>query len=199
MTSCQPRRLFVKRASGPAISRSYAVETLSIRSPASPANIRRSSRSVYAPDGLAHGPVGVRRVMEHAPRIDPVEALVLERQCLRVGDAKVGLEPFELEPPPDEPDGTLGEVDACRIGARADKADEVGAEPDPYLEHTQPASALEVGKTRDVGLELVPPLLDLGVELRCALGRLGVDLAAGLPLPVRLDPLLVFHHGHGPY
>jgi len=146
-------------------------------------------------EALAHGARCVGGVVEDAPRVDAVEALVLEGQGLGVGDAEVGLELFELEPPPDEPDGTVGEVDAGGVRAGTDEAHQVGAEPDADLEHTQPASALEVGKTRDVGLELVTPLLDLGVELRRALRGFGVDLAAGLPLPVRLDPLLLFYCG----
>src|SRR5262249_30480126 len=90
-----------------------------------------------------------------------------------------------------------------RAGARADEADEVGAEPHADLEHVAAAPLLEPGELGDERLEPVALPLHLGEELRGAersRGRLG---RAGPPLPVLADALLEplgrLGHGRGRY
>ena len=82
-----------------------------------------------------------------------------------------------------------------RDRAGADEANEVGPEPDADLEEALSLRALEVGKPRDVGVELVPGALDLGEELRGAFGRAGVLGAARLLLPEVAHPTLLVYSG----
>jgi hypothetical protein len=117
-------------------------------------------------DGFADRAPRVRRVVEDAPGVDPVEALVLKRQLLCVGLPYLGLEPFELQPAPDQLDCSVGQVDAGCKGAGARETEEVRAETDTNLEDLLSSCALEIGEAGDVRLELDAPELDLLEELR---------------------------------
>jgi hypothetical protein len=64
--------------------------------------------------------------------------LILERQCLRIGDPDVALQALELEAPSHERDGVLGQVDACDVRTCAGELDEVGSKADADLEHVAP-------------------------------------------------------------
>ena len=70
----------------------------------------------------------------------------------------------------------IGQVDAADPRPRAGEADQVGAEPDADLEDVPPAAGREFGVVRDERLQLVPLTLDLGEELRRALGRVRVRI-----------------------
>lgn len=134
--------------------------------------------------------------MQHAPGIDPLEALVLEGQILGIGRAHLGCQPFELEPSPDELDGMLGEVDPGCEGPGAHKTDEVRPCADPDLEQALTLRTLEVRETGDVRIELISHALDFSEELGASFGRGGMLRPAGLLLPeVANSSLLIYCRG----
>jgi hypothetical protein len=133
---------------------------------------------------------GVRRVVEHAVRVDEIEARVFEGKSLRVGAEHVGFEPFEPEPLAGSRDGCVREVDAGRARAGADEAHEVRGQADADLEHVLVLCRLEAGDVRDERLDGVAPPLDLVEELAGAdRGRRGLR-ATRLQLPEPANVLL---------
>lgn len=87
----------------------------------------------------------------------------------------------------------LGKVDAGRDGPGANKADEVGPEPDSDLEQPLATRPLEVREPVNVGVELVSSSLHLGEELGRALLCLRMLGSAGLLFPEIADPLLLIY------
>jgi len=83
--------------------------------------------------------------MQDAPRVDLVEALVLERQAFRIRYPDVTLEPFERQPPTNELDPVLREVDSGHLGACSGELDEIGSKPDADLQHALSTRGGKVG------------------------------------------------------
>jgi hypothetical protein len=115
---------------------------------------------------LLDGAMGIRRVMQHPPRVDEIKTLRLKRQRFRVRNEKIGLKVFEFEAFANERDRCFCEIDSSQFRTRAGEADEVGARANADLQHPTPSPALEVGKSWNKRLKPVPCLLDLGKKLR---------------------------------
>jgi len=87
-------------------------------------------------------------------------------------------------------DRPVGEVDAGRDGAVFHPLVEVGPRAHPDLEHALPLSSREPSELGDVGLELVPGLLDLVEVILAGGGGVRIARPAGFGLPVRPDVCL---------
>jgi hypothetical protein len=122
-------------------------------------------------------------VVEHAPRVDTVEARIFERQGLCVRDAHIAAQSLELESPANELDGMLGEIDPCERRAAAPEAHEVGSEPDSDLEYSLSSGTCKISERRNERLELVAAALDLIEKLACPFRRGGVSEPARGTVP----------------
>ncbi len=109
---------------------------------------------------LAERRRGVGRVVQDARRVDDVEAVVRERQVLRVGNLEIGAQVLRFEAPLRPLDGPWREVDAGEPSGPASRpADMVKTHADANLEHILVPALREPSEVEDIGLKLVARLL----------------------------------------
>jgi hypothetical protein len=126
-------------------------------------------------------------VVQHAVRVDEVEAVGGEGQVLGVGDPQLGLgEALGGDASAGLGEAVRAEVDADGLGAAAQPLHEVGAGADADLQHAQAGGSGEAGEAGDVLVDGVA--LGLGLALASArIGLVQAPGAAGLAVPVVAD------------
>src|SRR5215213_8792749 len=107
-----------------------------------------------------YGALSVRRVMQHAVRIDQIERLVCEIQILRVGGAKPSSEPEQLETPARQLNRRLRQINARIIGPGARKLRPIRPQPATYLQHAQATRRIETRRLRYMPLLRIAMLFD---------------------------------------
>jgi len=103
-----------------------------------------------------HRPRSVRRVVQHAPRIDEIERRVSKRELLRIRNPQIRVQAVERKASSGVLDRPLRRIDAGKRSWHVARPLEmVGSHAHTNFEHIQAAATLEPRELSDVGLEFV--------------------------------------------